>query len=217
MARHPRNDNTDPDSGFVSRWSRRKQQARARVQTEVAAPESQETSLAEDPVVEAGPPLPEKTDADMPPVESITDTSDVAEFFSPGVSEQLRKIALRKLFQGAKFNIRDGLDDYDDDFRNFSPLGNIVTADMKHQQELAREREQQALAEKEKLAEEEQLASTDAAVETTEEDAGENEEQATSHQASLDEDASKADTDDAVAVDETRTAEKETQEKETGA
>ncbi|NIQ95758.1 MAG: hypothetical protein GWN87_17280, partial [Desulfuromonadales bacterium] len=38
------------------------------------------------------------------------------------------------------FNIRDGLDDYDEDFRTFASLGDIVTADMKHQQELAEAR-----------------------------------------------------------------------------
>ena len=49
-------------------------------------------------------------------------------------------MALRKLFQTAKFNVRDGLDDYDEDFRDFAALGDILTVDMKHQQELAEAR-----------------------------------------------------------------------------
>ncbi|GAH14210.1 unnamed protein product, partial [marine sediment metagenome] len=32
--------------------------------------------------------------------------------------------------------IRDGLDDYDDDFTRFELLGSIVTADMKHQAQM---------------------------------------------------------------------------------
>lgn len=207
MARHPRSDDTDADSGFVSRWSRRKQQASVREQGEIEAEGNQETPLSKD-AVEAEPQSPEKTDADMPPLESITETSNVADFFSPGVSDQLRKMALRKLFRGAKFNIRDGLDDYDEDFRNFAPLGDIVTADMKHQQELAEERERQALAEKEKLM-------ADEAAETTEENETRNEEQAVAaQQEPLDE----PDTDEAgeVAMDVTETEEK-TKEEEIGA
>jgi ferredoxin len=68
----------------------------------------------------------------MPDVETLTDESDYTGFMSPKVSEELRKLALRKLFQGSDFNIRDGLDDYDDDYTTFAPLGDIVTTDMKH-------------------------------------------------------------------------------------
>ena len=150
MARHPRSDSTDGDISFVSRWSRRKQHARE--QSAVEAEINDDALQSEQAVAEAEPPVPEKTDADMPSIESLTDDSSVSDFFSPGVSEQLRKIALRKLFHGAKFNIRDGLDDYDEDFRNFASLGDIITSDMKHQRELALERERQALAEKETVA-----------------------------------------------------------------
>lgn len=136
MARHPHSDNTEPDEGFLSRWSRRKQRDRE----QEAEPPVGEDRIAPDPVPASAVEEAVKTDADMPPLESITDSSSVADFFSPGVSEQLRKMALRKLFQTAKFNVRDGLDDYDEDFRDFAALGDIVTADMKHQQELAEAR-----------------------------------------------------------------------------
>ena len=55
---------------------------------------------------------------------------------SSGVSDELRKLALRKLFHGVGFNIRDGLDDYDEDFTSFAKLGDIVTSDMRHQAEV---------------------------------------------------------------------------------
>jgi len=84
------------------------------------------------------------TDADMPPIESLHPDSDYSGFLSPQVSEKVRRAALRKLFQSPQFNICDGLDDYAGDFRNFLPLGDIVTADMRYHLE----RELQALKEK---------------------------------------------------------------------
>ncbi len=46
----------------------------------------------------------------------------------------------------AAFNIRDGLDDYDEDFTFFEPLGDTITADMRHQMEREKEKERQRLA-----------------------------------------------------------------------
>lgn len=75
------------------------------------------------------PPL---TDADMPPLDSLDENSDFTGFMSSGVSAELRKLALRKMFKASVFNERDGLDDYDDDYTSFVPRGNLVTSDMKH-------------------------------------------------------------------------------------
>jgi len=52
-------------------------------------------------------------------------------FFAEGVSESLRRIALRKIFHLEKYNIRDGLDDYAEDYTRFQPLGDIMTADLR--------------------------------------------------------------------------------------
>ena len=84
------------------------------------------------------------TDEDMPPLDTLDEDSDYSGFLSPGVSETLRRRALRKLFSSAVFNIPDGLDDYDDDFTSFAALGDIVTSDMKHQAEVEAERARQA-------------------------------------------------------------------------
>ena len=86
------------------------------------------------------------TDEDMPPLESLDENSDYSGFLSSGVSESLRRRALRKLFSSAVFNIPDGLDDYDDDFTSFAALGDIVTSDMKHQAEMEAERAKRAQA-----------------------------------------------------------------------
>ena len=64
---------------------------------------------------------------------------------SPGVSDELRNLALRKLFHAPVFNIRDGLDEYDDDYTSFEKLGDIVTSDMKHQIEVQQRKLREAL------------------------------------------------------------------------
>jgi ferredoxin len=75
----------------------------------------------------------------LPPLD---EKSDFSTFLSPGVSEELRNRALRKLFHSEALNRRDGLDDYDDDYRSFKPMGDMVTAHMRHQMErLARNAE----------------------------------------------------------------------------
>ena len=84
------------------------------------------------------------TDEDMPPLDSLNEDSDYSGFLSSGVSEALRRRALRKLFTSAVFNVRDGLDDYDDDFTSFAALGDVVTSDMKHEAEMEARRAGQA-------------------------------------------------------------------------
>ncbi len=75
------------------------------------------------------------TDSDMPPLESLGPDSDYSGFLSRGVSEALRKKALARLFRSPAYNVVDGLDDYAEDFTKFAPLGDLVTADMRHQLE----------------------------------------------------------------------------------
>jgi len=84
------------------------------------------------------------TDADMPDIESLDENSDFSGFMSTGVSDELRNLALRKLFKAPVFNIRDGLDEYDEDYTYFEKLGDIVTCDMKHQIEMQEKRLREA-------------------------------------------------------------------------
>ena len=145
MANSP--DNNDSE-GFVSRWSRRKSEIAEKepiTSPEILKPLGDSQSEGQlvamiDPAQSDAIEQPVLTDEDMPTLDSLNQDSDFSPFMSPGVSEALRKLALRKLFQGARFNIRDGLDDYDDDFRNFAGLGDLVTCDMKHQIEMQEER-----------------------------------------------------------------------------
>jgi len=135
---------------FLSRWSRRKLE---REHDELPTAGDEDALRDRDSAAEAAGEPEQKvlTDDDMPDLETIDENSVVADFFSPGVSRDLRTKALRKLFRSGKFNVRDGLDDYDGDYTRFEKLGDIVTADMRHrmqmQAEKLRERELARLAE----------------------------------------------------------------------
>lgn len=134
------NSTDSPDArgeSVLARWSRRKSVARLqererfvepdhRAGTKSASPQASEAAAAN---------LPEKTDADLPPVESLDQNSDFSQFLSPKVSDKLRQAALKKLFHLPGMNIVDGLDDYAEDYTYFVPLGNIITSDMRHHME----------------------------------------------------------------------------------
>ncbi len=150
----------------LSRWSRRKQQTAEDTQKEDLLLELKEQELPENEIQEAlsedqrqiETEEPVLSDADMEPIESLTDNSDFSKFMSPGVSDELRNLALRKMFQAPFFNIRDGLDEYDEDYTTFEKLGDIVTCDMRHQMEVEAnkklEMEAKALSESESIASE---------------------------------------------------------------
>jgi hypothetical protein len=142
----------DNKESALSRWSRRKLEAdqlapavEESVQLDTEAGLTTVDQAAAD--AETKPVL---TDADMPDIESLDEDSDFSGFMSAGVSDKLRNLALRKLFKAPVFNIRDGLDEYDEDYTYFEKLGDIVTCDMKHQiemQEMKRREEQESEAE----------------------------------------------------------------------
>lgn len=130
--------NTDGEEGFLARWSRRKRDARDGQTETVDTPGVPEPAPDAKPVSQQEP-APDKTDEDMPPLETIDETTNMGDFFSPQVSEELRRVALRKLFHLPKFNIVDDLDDYNESFRDFAPLGEMITADMRYHMERAEE------------------------------------------------------------------------------
>ena len=162
------------DEPFLRRWTRRKSDAAANPELpEPERPESELPDGADQPAREeageaadvdgAAPDAAEnrehKSDEDMPPLESIDEGGSVAEFFSPGVSQGLRRAALRRLFAQSKLPVGDDLDDYAGDYTNFTNLGDLVTNEMRHRFEVIRQR----LARRE----EERLAQTDLASEAT--------------------------------------------------
>ncbi|MDH3640203.1 MAG: DUF3306 domain-containing protein, partial [Gammaproteobacteria bacterium] len=139
--------NTDVEERFLARWSRRKRDEQDPETRDPDAPAMPEPNQEVAPTTGEETSAPVKTDEDMPPIEAIDEATDMRDFFSPQVSEGLRRVALRKLFHLPKFNVVDRLDDYNDNFRNFAALGDIITADMRHQIERAKEQAQAILDE----------------------------------------------------------------------
>lgn len=151
------------EQGFASRWSARKREARLSEQTDHEDPHTVGSpALLPEPTTDV-----ELSDSstdtfsvegqaeplDLPDLETLDADSDYSGFLHPEVDKQLRKAALRKLFSLPQFGLRDGLDDYDDDFTVFEPLGDTVTCDMrfhearKKAEAEAREREEAEAAE----------------------------------------------------------------------
>ena len=145
----------DEQQDFLARWSRRKSLARQGEELpdppEDAGADAREPGdagteappVAEDAAPEgvegkAGRPADEIPE--LPPLESLNENSDYSAFLGKGVPPDLKQKALQKLFHSPKFNVRDGLDDYDWDFTNPEPLGDIITAEMRYRvrQELKR-------------------------------------------------------------------------------
>jgi hypothetical protein len=149
------NNGYDEQQDFLARWSRRKALSRqgeelpeppedaGAQQQEPAAEEAVASPVAADDVPEgaegeAG--LPAEEIPELPPLESLDENSDYSAFLGKGVPPDLKQKALQKLFHSPKFNVRDGLDDYDWDFTNPEPLGDIITAEMRHRVRLELER-----------------------------------------------------------------------------
>ncbi len=154
----PDSSNNRHDDGFLSRWSRLKSQPAeagesAAADAQRTAEQVQSLSSTIDQVSGSSPqqavvvdadsalrqlddelsvadnePL---TDADMPDIDTLDEQSDFSGFLSEKVSEHLRRKALQKLFHLPEFNIRDGLNEYDEDYSKFIPLGDTVTYQMK--------------------------------------------------------------------------------------
>jgi len=164
MSKTPRKDASDAgapevdtleDEEFLTRWSRRKALSRAGVELpepvdEVAgdseSPPGDTVSGDEDDRQESSGPghtqAVEAQDAapELPPIESLGEDSDYSAFLASDVPADMQRNALRKLFRSPKFNVRDGLDDYDLDFSSPEPLGDIVTAEMRHRLRVELER-----------------------------------------------------------------------------
>ena len=90
---------------FLSRWSRLKREAPAK-----------EKELEEKKEVEAQPA------PALPPVETLTPESDFACFMHPKVKEELRRMALKKLFSDPHFSTPDPFEPFSGDWTVGEPL-----------------------------------------------------------------------------------------------
>ncbi|MGA0114833.1 MAG: DUF3306 domain-containing protein [Burkholderiales bacterium] len=129
-----------PDE-FLSRWSRRKQQARKEEAEKPAAPPAA-SAKDEAPV--------------LPPVEELGMDSDYSGFFHPKVGEDVRTAALRKLFDNPHFSVIDGMDIYLDDYSISEPIPAAMLKELRQAQNILgwakEDRENEARREAESLA-----------------------------------------------------------------
>jgi hypothetical protein len=139
------------DEPFLSRWARLKRASREHppeTPPPPAAPAAAEP--AGEQAVEAGRGAPAEVPAqepavELPPLESLTEESDFGPFMQVGVDPEMRRQALRKMFRNPKYAVVDPLDPYRADFAAFTPLGDIVTAEMRfHAERLLREQLEKA-------------------------------------------------------------------------
>lgn len=138
---------TEAPEEFLSRWSRRKQQAREQP--------AEQKPVAVTPATQAQPPV-------LPPVEGLSMDSDFRGFLHPKVDESLRRAALKKLFHEPHFNVMDGLDTYIDDYSISEPIPEAMLKQMKHAQDIiVAGEERRAEAARLEEAERQRLAAAD--------------------------------------------------------
>ncbi|WP_295637754.1 DUF3306 domain-containing protein [uncultured Methylibium sp.] len=124
---------SDEDSGFLSRWSRRK---RGLEPAPVVVPPSVRPELVEGPASEVaglrqaqperelavpGQPAAEPTPT-LDDVAALAPGDEVSRFVARGVDETVKRAAVKKLFTDPHFNIMDGLDIYIDDYGKPDPI-----------------------------------------------------------------------------------------------
>jgi hypothetical protein len=126
-------------TSFFSRWSQRKLDGDNATDVESPEPDSttdntqaseltqvskQEPSLTSEQV--SADVSSESLDSSVDSPEGDGESPSVAQLLVSEASESVKKAALRKLFLSEEFNVRDGLDDYDDDYSNLKSLGEGV-------------------------------------------------------------------------------------------
>ena len=118
--------------GFLSRWSRRKVDARERkplaepapAATPPAAPaqhSDQKVALSQAQLA-ANAPENEAPVLTLDDVRALTAESDFKPFAARSVAPEVRNAAMKKLFSDPHFNVMDGLDIYIDDYSKPDPL-----------------------------------------------------------------------------------------------
>jgi hypothetical protein len=122
------------EDGFLSRWSRRKAQARdgaVPAQAEpsaavLAEPDLQRPAVAPAAPQAASPEAPPDTPATplptMDDVAKLTRESDFSAYVAQGVDENVQRAAMKKLFADPRYNVMDGLDVYIDDYTQSAPI-----------------------------------------------------------------------------------------------
>jgi len=109
------------EDNFLSRWSRRKIEARAGAAE--APPPAAPVAVPAAPAVDETAPVSAPAEpAPLPSVESLTPESDFTPFMNPEVDGETRSKALKALFTDPHFNTMDMMDVYVDDYSKPDPI-----------------------------------------------------------------------------------------------
>lgn len=100
--------------GFLTRWSRRKQDVAAAAANPLPAAAAPEAAVS------------------LPPLEELTFASDYSAFLQAGVPVATRRAALKKLFADAHFNQLDRLDIHMEDYNLAAPLSAELRSALQH-------------------------------------------------------------------------------------
>tara|TARA_B100001057_G_scaffold362728_1_gene365340 strand:- start:725 stop:1384 length:660 start_codon:yes stop_codon:yes gene_type:complete len=134
-------------TNFFSRWSQRKLDESTDKALEAEQPveetsvtSSESASQTRISAEELGP----NDSASIEPTDALEESTDtkesasetteelsMAQLLVSEASESVKKVALRKLFLSEEFNVRDGLDDYDDDYSNLKSLSEGVAESLR--------------------------------------------------------------------------------------
>ena len=109
----------EPREEFLSRWSRRKHEAR------------QAETLPEKKAPDSAAPAPGERDGpapELPPLDSLTFDSDYRDFLHPKVDEGVRRAALKKLFSDPHFNVPDPFEPFSGDWTVGEPISEELLA-----------------------------------------------------------------------------------------
>ncbi|MDD1783045.1 DUF3306 domain-containing protein [Enterovibrio sp. ZSDZ35] len=123
------------DKPFLSRWSKRKLEPEPDEEDSLIAEVSEDALDAEGELnaseedVETTEDVPELT---MKDVGKLKDGDSAAAFLAKGISAEVKKAALRKLFQGEAYHVLDGMNDYDLDYSKAKNLTAEAAQALRH-------------------------------------------------------------------------------------
>jgi len=119
------------EDGFLSRWARRKADAREGKPLEepvlpkpvpAVAGVASVTAQSAAPDGPAAPVAPEPPALTLQDVQALNPHSDFKPFMAQQVTPEVRNAAMKKLFADPHYNIMDGLDTYIDDYTKSDPI-----------------------------------------------------------------------------------------------
>jgi hypothetical protein len=127
---------SDEKEPFLARWSRLKRQKPAD---------------ASPPQVKQG----DEPQKPLPPLESLTPESDFSVFMQPKVKEELRRLALKKMFRDPHFNVPDPFEPFSGDWTAGEVIPDALLAKLSQARTLLLSPEERAALDEKEKAEKE--------------------------------------------------------------